>query len=108
MLTFYSSQKFYKLKKESEKLLNADSTEAPASTATPTPRKGKAAKTNDDGTPVKATPAKRKKKAAATTDDDSVTPSKKIKVEAEAEGTNGDAVTEVAGEPKVKAENENV
>lgn len=102
MLTFYYSQKFYKLKKESEKLLNGDGTDAPAAATTPTPRKGKAAKTNDDGTPVKATPTKRKKKAAATTEDDSVTPSKKVKVEGE--GTNGDAAAEVAGEPKVKAE----
>lgn len=93
LLTFNNSQKFYKLKKESDKLLSGDGTDAPAPAATPTPRKPRAPKTNEDGTPVKATPRSRKKKVAPTDEDAPETPSKKVKVEAQ-ESKDDAAVSE--------------
>ncbi|KAK4942644.1 hypothetical protein LTR10_017591 [Elasticomyces elasticus] len=87
------SQKFYKLKKESEKLLGND---GPAASATTTPKSAKAK--GENATPGKATSGKRKK---ATADQDAdETPTKKkskaaptgdVKQEPEEEG-NGDTV----------------
>ncbi|KEF54909.1 uncharacterized protein A1O9_09352 [Exophiala aquamarina CBS 119918] len=96
------SQKFYKLKKESESLLSGDGTTTPskASTATPRGKTTKAKATGSDATPTK-TPAsgKRKQKASATDNNAATAPSKKIKqevhdeseAEAEAAGTEESA-----------------
>lgn len=113
LLTFSYSQKFYKLKKESENLLSGDGAVAPPKTPTATPR-GKAAKakaTGTDATPTKTpnkTPASGKRKQKATATGDGTAASKKIKQEVEADaeveagagvgGTEDSATTEVKDE----------
>ncbi|KAK5050077.1 hypothetical protein LTR84_004197 [Exophiala bonariae] len=93
------SQKFYKLKKESEKLLSGDGADTPApAKPAATPRKPRAPKLNEDGTPVKATSRSRKKKAAPNDDGASESLSKKVKVEGqETDGDDADAATEANG-----------
>jgi len=86
LLTVSNSQKFYKLKKESENLLSGDGTPAPAKTPTTTPRGkgGKAKAASSDGTPAKTptkAPASTKRKQKAVATGDAIATSKKVKKE---------------------------
>jgi hypothetical protein len=73
------SQKFYKLKKESEKLLGAGGASNGTEAKTPTKNKANAA------TPGTSKSGGKRKKAADTNDDEASTPSKKSKAAGKAE-----------------------
>ena len=96
-----NSQKFYKLKKESEKLLTGAPAAAPGGNTAPNPAtapntpKAKVPRTPKSG---KASAGKRKKNPSNDVDDEATTmesPSKKVKAEA---GTEDDVDSSQAGD----------